>query len=520
MDWYQTDERFLVIVAGTGTGKSLLPMVTQRALEKNVDICVSTLRLQNQIQVAYEFANLLKGRDNYKCLIADEPVSRAPCQVGFQCEVRSSCDYFVLRDIALKSPLSVFNYGLYLFAKEFSTDYKEPEILFCDEAHRIPGHLEGHVAAKVTDKVIAQKGWRRPFIPFKASDEVQVMAMSDWAEEHIVYLEEELQKKRQWVLAVAGNAGDRIKGSQQDYKAAMRSYSKAKDLFRHLTLIIRAGQDVENGLPWTWTRPPDADGKSLGYHELRPVYISNYTEYIFGDIPKIVLMSATISEIDLERMGIDSYDIIDVGSVYEDRRTPVYYRPIAQLTKANEETALPLIVQEIDNIIDGHTDPTLVRKPHKGIIHTVSYQRAMEIKKRSRHSDLIMTHTVDDKDEVIGKFKESEEARVLMSPSVMEGEDFPYDQCRFVIVPKVPYPYLGDKTIKRRTDEDPEWYNWKALSDLIQSSGRGMRNENDYCSIYILDSKFEELIKYMKNNSLDIPEWFKNRIQYLDINNL
>ena len=496
MDWYDTDKRFLILVAPTGTGKSLLSVVTQRALQKRTHVVVSTLRLQDQLQSSFAFAPVLKGRDNYECLIADVAVTQAPCQVGFQCAVKSSCDYFVDRESAYVSDFAIFNYPLYMYTSEFSTTFKRPDILFCDESHLAHLELEKHVSAEISDRDIGSMSWRRP-------RDLTVEGMADWAADNMVEVEEELQRARLWVYGITGgNAGDRIKGNTRDYKRAMSRYSKYQKLARNLTLMQRAGLDTEQGKPWVFD-------KIGSVYKVRPVFVADYTKYLFGDVDKVVLMTATMNRDDVERLGIDDYDIIEVDSVYEPKRRPVYYRPVGRMSSASEPSLMPSMIDEIDTIIGAH-----MAKQHKGIIHTVSYKRAEIIKNSSKYKRLMMTHGASDKNEIIRKFKESEEASILISPSILEGEDFPHDQCRYVIMPKVPYLSLGDKVVRERLSEDPNWYTWKAVSDIIQGSGRGMRNEKDFCSIYILDAMFEEIAR---KHSEDIPQWFKAAIKYLEI---
>ena len=496
MDWYDTDKRFLILVAPTGTGKSLLSVVTQRALKKRTHVVVSTLRLQDQLQSSFAFAPVLKGRDNYECLIADVAVTQAPCQVGFQCAVKASCDYFVDRESAYVSDFAIFNYPLYMYTSEFSTTFKRPDILFCDESHLAHLELEKHVSAEISDRDIGSMSWRRP-------RDFTVEGMADWAANNMVEVEEELQRARLWVYGITGgNSGDRIKGNTRDYKRAMSRYSKYQKLARNLTLMQRAGLDTEQGKPWVFDRIGSV-------YKVRPVFVADYTKYLFGDVDKVVLMTATMNRDDVERLGITDYDIIEVDSVYEPKRRRVYYRPVGRMSSASEPSLMPSMIDEIDTIIGAH-----MAKQHKGIIHTVSYKRAETIKNSSKYKRLMMTHGVSDKSEVIRKFKESEEASILISPSILEGEDFPHDQCRYVIMPKVPYLSLGDKVVRERLSEDPDWYSWKAVSDIIQGSGRGMRNEKDFCSIYILDAMFEEIAR---KHSQDIPHWFKAAIKYLEI---
>ena len=113
-------------------------------------------------------------------------------------------------------------------------------------------------------------------------------------------------------------------------------------------------------------------------------------------------------------------------------------------------------------------------------------------------------------DEIIGEFKDATQPRVLLSPSIIEGEDFPFDECSYILIPKVPYLSLGDKVVKERMKQDSKGYTWKAVQDIIQGSGRGMRNQDDVCSIYILDRQFEKLLATHEN---EIPKWFRDAIQ-------
>ena len=68
---------------------------------------------------------------------------------------------------------------------------------------------------------------------------------------------------------------------------------------------------------------------------------------------------------------------------------------------------------------------------------------------------------------------------------------------------------MSDEVVREEMDTDPEWYSWKALEDIIQGSGRGMRSETDFCIIYILDANFERLIKQHKE---DVPPWFMEAV--------
>ena len=79
-----------------------------------------------------------------------------------------------------------------------------------------------------------------------------------------------------------------------------------------------------------------------------------------------------------------------------------------------------------------------------------------------------------------------------------EGVDLPGQLCRFQIIYKMPYPDLADKQILMRANAEEDWYEYKTALSLIQTYGRGMRYEDDYCTTYLIDSRIMEFIKTSK----------------------
>ncbi len=94
-----------------------------------------------------------------------------------------------------------------------------------------------------------------------------------------------------------------------------------------------------------------------------------------------------------------------------------------------------------------------------------------------------------------------------------EGVDFPDDLCRFQVIYKMPFPYLGDKQIMTRMKRDGYWYAYKTVASLVQAYGRGMRNEDDYCNTYILDQDIYGVLRERWRKCLYfIPEYFEEAI--------
>lgn len=489
----------MAINAPTGTGKSLLSLVAQRATNQRVHTVVSTIRLQEQMKSAYKYAPVLKGRSNYDCILVDGiDVSQAPCQVGFKCSLKSQCDYFVDRESAYTSDYAVFNYQLFMNLKEFSDTFRTPDILFCDEAHLAHLEIEKFMTATLSDRDIAVQGWRRP-------RNLTVEGMADWAGQYLVEVEEDMEKAVRWIYAVTGGSGATIRGSARDYKRANSKYNRLRGLKRTLAILLRAGIDHESGTNrWVFDK--------LGAtYQVRPVFVEDFaSEVLFDPSQKVVLMSATIGAEDIERLGIDDYTFIEVGSTYNPKRRPIHYMPVGHMSRKTEDTVLPVIIDAMVDIIHTHN-----KHGQKGIIHSVSYERGEVIANGLEGCGAeLFVHDAENKNEVIEEFKSHPGPAVLISPSVQEGEDFPYDEARYILVPKVMWLSIGDKVVRERLQLDPEWYSWKAVQDLIQAAGRGMRSEDDTCVVYILDQQFEKLVQAHKD---DMPDWFKQAIKSSDL---
>ena len=86
------------------------------------------------------------------------------------------------------------------------------------------------------------------------------------------------------------------------------------------------------------------------------------------------------------------------------------------------------------------------------------------------------------------------EASVLVAANLIEGWDGRDDLCRFVLMPKVPYPNLGDKRTALRKDEDQRSYDHRALVAIVQGAGRGVRHKEDSGDTWILDAAWRQLI--------------------------
>lgn len=92
------------------------------------------------------------------------------------------------------------------------------------------------------------------------------------------------------------------------------------------------------------------------------------------------------------------------------------------------------------------------------------------------------------------------------------GVDLKDDDCRVVVVAKVPFPYLGDKQVSARLHSPggQAWYTVQTIRTLVQMTGRGVRHEDDWCESYVLDSVM--LKQLWKKDKRLFPGWWAEAV--------
>jgi Rad3-related DNA helicase len=241
----------------------------------------------------------------------------------------------------------------------------------------------------------------------------------------------------------------------------------------------------------------------------KPIWIAPYAEtQLWRHMKKVLGMSATILEPRqaAKNIGLEDYEYLALPSPFPKENRPIEFIPCGNIIEKELNTALPMLSKKVDEIIRIN--------PHdKILIHTVSY-KIRDYLVSHINTDRFITHQQKDKAEKLEEYKRSNRPLVMVSPSMDRGVDLPYDQCRVVIICKVPYPNLGDPQISKRLYSSKDgrfWYAYQTIKTIIQMAGRGVRAKDDYAKTYILDGQFDRLYKDHPNMW---PEWFKEAIIY------
>ena len=251
----------------------------------------------------------------------------------------------------------------------------------------------------------------------------------------------------------------------------------------------------------------ESDKRGTISWEFKPISIGDFSEpNLFRNGKRILLMSATVMNPDAfcEVLGIPHNEVsfISIPSPFPIENRPIIFSPIHSMSKKNIDKGLPLMVQAVKAILQEH-------KGEKGIIHCHSYKIAKYLKQNIR-SRRLLTHDTSNRDKVLHKHMTVNSPTVLLSPSMQEGVDLKGDMSRFQILCKVPYPYLGDKLIRKRMNKWSWWYPLQTAKSIVQSVGRSVRTETDEAVTYILD---EDWGRFWNKNKDIFPPDFKRCIQ-------
>ena len=149
---------------------------------------------------------------------------------------------------------------------------------------------------------------------------------------------------------------------------------------------------------------------------------------------------------------------------------------------------LPLLHRMVDELLES---PRL--SAGKGIVLWPSYRwmhnylEHLEERPVAQHR-LLYHSSSEDANEVLEQFKEAAVPTILMSPTAYQAIDLPDDACRFIVIVRPFWPSIPPGTLSwHRSRRLPGFMLHTASLKMIQAAGRGFRNEDDWCEVYVVD---------------------------------
>lgn len=163
----------------------------------------------------------------------------------------------------------------------------------------------------------------------------------------------------------------------------------------------------------------------------------------------------------------------------------------------------------IDKIVN---DEKIIGNKERAFIFTPSFELAKSIKELSSFNKFIeLPKTAKEAYDLLVEAMQNKKPLIVISPSIVEGVDFKDDICRYQIIPKIPFLYMGDDIVKIKQDSDPSYYGRTTLCKLVQVTGRSIRSANDYAKTFILDKRFKWFVGMNRNYA---PDWWLKAIRY------
>jgi len=355
-------------------------------------------------------------------------------------------------------------------------------LLVCDEANLAFGAMEGFLTVYIARSDIQPLG-----INFPSPGPSQWQGWRLWAESSVDPVNQEAQKLSADVRAM-----------RRDHRtlpsALIRAARRATALVSRLKLL--SSLNDEWIVQWT-----------LNGCRFVPKWVAGHSADLFhpAEVPKIVLMSAILSPRTLDYLGVpaDKRTWLEAESQFPPENTPIVHVDTARINYRTGAMETRLWVSRIDQIIQRRLD-------RKGIIFTVSYERARLLMSKSRFSDIMITHEASDVTYAVDTYKNSPPPIVLVSPTVTTGWDFPMQdgQPQYAIVAKLPYPRTDDPVARARHEDDKDWSSYIAMETLVQSAGRLSRSAEDKSEIIVVDDSIRWFWARYREFA---PAWFRAR---------
>ncbi|MBO0682868.1 MAG: hypothetical protein J2P45_06905 [Candidatus Dormibacteraeota bacterium] len=480
----EREERFLLLGAPTGSGKSLIGRAAGALARRKAVYLAADLALQAQFVAEFPDARELKGRANYRPLGAgllsceDCDFGDGQCSVCGVCEREHedeeehdrarclACPYALAKREAERAPFAALNTAYFLAEANNAGDFSRPgQLVVIDEADLLEGILLDRVGVKLVQQRLLRLGLTR------TPDE----GLEAWADEALEQAKAVAQDEQREARA----AGDPAESARH-----RREAEYWRNQARNLT-AMRAELEADAA---SWVQV----GSDGGTVEIKPVFVRGHARrLLWGHGGRFLLTSATLlaPEVFAAELGIPDgqWAALQLPSSFPPENRPVHYQPAASMAYRRREGNLSRVVEALDRRLDRHSGRVLV--------HSQTFELGRRVQALSRHGPRMLLYGSGGRDQALETFRSSP-GRVLVGPSLKRGVDLPDDLCEAIVVLVVPRPDWGDQRVRARAAAPGgrAWYDAESVRQLCQMTGRGVRHQADRCETYILDSEFGRLL--------------------------
>ena len=510
------DKKYHIVDAPTGVGKAFIAMAASYAAGESY-ILTHTKQLQDQYIDGPGDAVDLRGKANYKCGInptmtaGDAPCVSFPHIIG-GCMKKGICPYINKKQQALNSQSIISNYAYFLLANQggpFEEEFRN--LLVADEGHLLENQLIGF-GEVIIDPDYLKENYGISEMDWIFSDKNNLTEQLELIDKISARVELEylsLEGILKEIFTKLG-LGDSPK-SKDIEKISRNDKTKIKKLkmkigeLEQLNRKIKLYQSTRETEEWVLSQKE-------GILTVTPLKASSlFKPYcVDGTAEKFLFLSATIGNplAFIEELGIDRKEcnFVITDTTFDKEQSPIIHMGVGKFNYQEIDNTLPKALKVIDLILHDHKDD-------KGIIHSTNYKITKYIGEKSIFRKRLLHRNIEYRPvnnmELLERHTNSKHKTVLLSPSMGTGVSLDDDLARFQIIIKLPFMSLGDERVKKKMSISSEWYRNKMWQEIMQSSGRATRSDDDYCITYILDESMEYFYHMDKNK---LPKWFKDRL--------
>lgn len=511
---YEDGYQNVILNLPTGIGKSAIN-VTIAELADSAFITTPQKALRRQLEEdtdLREHYSTLRARDDYTCITGSQQVADSvsckKCPINNSsdksCIDQPNCEYWESKQDAIDDRIAVLTFS-YLIVDGYLPEYisrtvdrqevtekvsfSDRELLVVDECHKLESQVASlHAGITVSPYSLPERVVNGAPSRIDVPDE-GVLTFED--------IEDELQ-----------NVYDRAQDFITDRAGTVAvDDPELEDCMSFCKKYEWCVEQTESGRDWVVEKSETAAGESL---KVIPVDVDDFLQdHVWSRSKKRLLSTATMPFSKspkkwLKRLGLSPNltKVIQYPMPFPPENRPIVTKTqIGRMSSGGFEQQFDAVVEKLRLISQKHSGK-------KGLVHTVSYDRAEQLYEHFENNSQCHSRTGDDLSLQISRWQQSDDD-IFFSPAAMDGVDLPGEKCRWQVLVKVPYPNLADARTWFLTNERgrDDLYMERTSQQIQQSVGRGVRKEGDECRYYVLDESFSDV-----RRDADFPSWFEEAI--------
>ena len=520
------DNEVMIIEAPPGFGKSAVNVAVAKSFNSAYIITTQKV-LQDFYGDEYKLP-VIKGRQNYTCLITGGTADSGPCQLitpkipdkktsqknfnfnhsDYFCKRKDECPYEIAKKECADSPVCVMNMT---YSFHMPPEFTDRELIIVDEAHNLDDTILDFVTKtiKKTDilKDTPTNTTIQECIGYMMSkrkemlDNIELNSIKQKRiGEKLIYKIKQEEKGKNKKEKMSGELRREVeKGMNQISKI----HFKIDEEENIISQIEELDSEISKGHEWVAE-------DNLTSIKFTPLTVGRFLNKLLWERGnKILCTSATFLDKDrfMKETGLNgkTATFISVPSSFNKKNRLIYYIQTGKMSYNHREKTLPILAKKLSQICEEYKGDNI-------IVHAHTYKNINDLARLIKTDKRVMLQSKIDREKSLDNFKNGKN-RIFLSVKMTEGIDLKDDMCRVNILAKVPFGITVDKRIKQRMKKDIKWYYWKTIIEIVQAYGRTTRSEYDYSDTYILDNDFGRLYN---NNTKMFPEWFREALIWED----